>query len=100
MHLKFYLKLQRNMKMSLGKRRVCIDFASTTSKTLYSYFKFDEFIMTNRLLKGIGNSFYSSSQQNETKKGGKYYSNSFNVYDGLCDAKIVYTYMAINSDII
>ena len=54
MHLKFYLKLQRDMKMSLGKRRVCIDFASTTSKTLYSYFKFDEFIMTNRLLKGIG----------------------------------------------
>ena len=54
MHLKFYLKLQRNVKMSLGKRRVCIDFASTTSKTLCSHFKFDEFIMTNRLLKGIG----------------------------------------------
>ena len=53
MHLKFYLKLQRNMKMSLGNRRVGIDFASTTSKTLCSYFKFDEFIMTNRLLKGI-----------------------------------------------
>ena len=50
---KMLFKLQRNVKMSLGKRRVCIDFASTTSKTLYSYFKFDEFIMTNRLLKGI-----------------------------------------------
>jgi len=59
MHLKFYLKLQRDMKMSLGKRRVCIDFASTTSKTLCSHFKFDEFIMTNRLLKGIGISIYS-----------------------------------------
>ena len=53
MHSKFYFKLQRNVKMSLGKRRVCIDFASTTSKTLCSHFKFDEFIMTNRLLKGI-----------------------------------------------
>jgi hypothetical protein len=61
MHSNTYFKLQRNVKMSLGKRRVGIDFASTTSKTLYSYFKFDEFIMANRLLKGIGNSFYSSS---------------------------------------
>ena len=59
MHSKFYFKLQRNVKMSLGKRRVCIDFASTTSKTLCSYFKFDEFIMTNRLLKGIGISIES-----------------------------------------